>query len=375
MAPPPPEAPPPPAAPPSPLKLDNGTASIRLGILAQPQYEALGSATDDSMSQNLFLRRVRVLVGGTLGQRIEYFFESDFANLFKSAAVTNAMGMTSQLKSTPGMNIQDAYVTVKAIGDQLKLDAGYMYPPLAHNAIQSAATLLSWDYFNNTFRHGTAFGASADPAGRDLGVQLRGLVAGGHLEYRVGMFQGLRNAPVPAAMDVPGKVGGRNFFRVAARVQVNLLDPETGFFYGGTYLGLKRILSVGAAYDFQDDYRYWAADAILDHPLGPGSLTAQVNVAQWDGGAFLALPEQTALMSEAGYRFAAVALSPIVRFERRWVPNATAAVPEETRIAAGLAFWPLGHNSNLKLFYARIQPDPGAHDYNQFVIQWQVFFY
>jgi hypothetical protein len=361
------------AAPaPSPLKLENDMASIRFGLLAQPQYEALGNGNEDSTAHNLFLRRARIIVGGTVLQRFEYFVETDFANLFKAAP---AGGLS--VKNTPGMNIQDVILTWIAIGDRLKVDVGYMFPPLARNAVQSAATAYGWDYFANTFRHSAVFDSSADPAGRDLGVQLRGLVAAGRIEYRIGLFQGLRNLPVAAVPDVmPGKVGGRNFFRVAARGQWNVLEPETSFFYPGTYLGGKRILSFGLSYDFQDDYNYGAGDAIFDHPLGPGSITAQVNLAQWNGGTLVgALPKQTALMAEAGYRFAAYSLSPILRYEQRFVETATLAVPDEIRFVLGLAYWPFGHTSNLKVFYTRIHPSPAAHDYNQFVIQWQLYFF
>ena len=48
-----------------------------------------------------------------------------------------------------------------------------------------------------------------------------------------------RRAPGPAV------VGGVNPFRLAARLQINLLDGEPGFFYQGTYLGAKRIFSIG----------------------------------------------------------------------------------------------------------------------------------
>ena len=133
---------------------------------------------------------------------------------------------------------------------------------------------------------------------------------------------------------------------------------------------------MGGAFDFQDDYRYWALDAIFDHPFGTGSATAQVNLVRWDGGTFIAaLPKQTALMAEGGYRFADFWLSPILRFERRWMTTPTAEAPDETRYGGGLAFWPFGHDTNLKAFYTRIQPDPGVHDYSQFVVQWQMYFY
>jgi hypothetical protein len=282
------------------------------------------------------------------------------------------------------MNIQDAFITWKAMGDMLKVDVGYMLPPLAHNAVQGATTLYGWDYFFNTFRSGNAFGTQPpaagilgppipqSPTGRDAGFELRGLVAGGFVEYRLGLFQGLRQ--VGTAADARA----RNMFRTTGRVQVNLMDPETGFFYAGSYLGTKKILSVGASFDFQDTgsttaYRYFAGDVFVDQPLGPaGVLTAQVNVAHWDGGTtpLVGVPKSTAIMGEVGFLIAAAHLSPIVRAEHLWVTN----LNDDTYLGGGLAFWPYGHNSNLKLFYTnhKVQTLPSG---NQFNLQWQVYFF
>jgi hypothetical protein len=191
------------------------------------------------------------------------------------------------------------------------------------------------------------------------------LVLGGHIEYRAGVFQGLRNG---ATTDQ----NSRNFFRVLARLQVNLLDAEPGFFYAGTYFGSKKILSLGGSYDFQDNYKYFSVDGIMDMPLGPGVATAQVNFAHWDGGTFIALAKQTAIMGEAGYNISGLQLSPIVRVEHL---SGDAPVVTTNRYALGLAFWPHAHNTNLKAFYTRISQTGAAHGANQFVLQWQVYFF
>jgi hypothetical protein len=391
MAPPPAPPPPAPAATPAgmvppavtPFKIENSTGTLRIGLLAQPQFQMLGAPNADSNNFNLYVRRIRLIVAGSLFNRFEYFFDTDYPNLFLSGpGAPGAMVVVAVPKNTPGMNVQDAFVTYKAVGDMFKLDVGYMLPPLAHNAVQGATTLYSWDYFQNTFLSTNSFGSQnpPGPVGRDAGVQARGLVVDGHLEYRVGLFQGFRNPPqAPPA----NNVGGRNMFRFAARVQINLLDPETGFFYAGTYLGAKRILSFGASFDHQQDdgfsngYTYWDVDGFADMPLGAGVFTAQIDMAHWHGGTFLpapGLPPQYAFMSEIGYRFNPVFISPIFRFEDHWFSGAGTT---EMRFAPGVAFWPFGHNSNLKLFYTRIhlssQP-PGDHDYNQINLQWQVFF-
>jgi hypothetical protein len=361
-----------PGAPLPMAKLEGPNGSIRVGVLAQPQFSAVGAAAANSMTYNLYIRRIRLLVGGTVFRDFEYFVDTDYPNLFL-ANEENAAG-TAFPKNAPGMNIQDAFITYKAMGDMVKVDVGFMLPPLAHNAVQGATTLYSWDYFSNTFKTNAAatgfFGASGNPVGRDLGLELRGLVAQNRLEYRVGLFQGERSQPAN------GNVGGNNFFRYTARLQLNLLDPETAFFYAGTYLGAKKVLSFGISYDAQSTYKYLAIDGITDLPLGPGLFTAQVNFAYWNlsNTTFVATPKQYALMGEAGYLLNAV-FSPIVRAEFDHV-NATNA--KNTQLGLGLGWWPVGHNSNIKAFYTRILNSPvpaGGHNFNQINVQWQLYFY
>jgi len=358
-------------------------SSVKIGLLLQPQFQATqarfpAGAGPSGYSYDLYIRRTRILVGGTLFGAFDYFVDTDFPNLFlQNASFTDAMGVTTAnaVKNTPGMNIQDAFITWKAMGDMFKIDAGYMLPPIAHNAVQGATTLYGWDYFFYTFRGLSAanqfFGASASPVGRDAGFQLRGLVAGGIVEYRLGLFQGLRQVATPT------EVRARNMFRTTGRVQVNLMDPETGFFYAGSYLGTKKILSIGGSFDFQDTgsttaYKYFAGDVLVDQPLGPaGVFTAQVNVAHWDGGTFIPLPKSTAVMGEVGFLIGAARLSPIVRVEHLWVTNAN----DDTYLGGGLAFWPYGHNSNLKAFFTHHSVENAANSGNQFNLQWQLYFF
>lgn len=393
----------PPAAPPS-LKIEvpNGT-NIRLGVLFQPAYQVAGSVSRSGYSEDFFIRRTRILVGGSIMGAFDYFLDTDFANLGLSAnsagTTTDAMGMTAAMDNTrkmiPGMNIQDAFVTWKSLGDPFKVDVGYMLPPLSHNAVQGATTLYGWDYFAFTFLHNAGFSqngaaTAANPAlagvvagtlsvGRDVGVQARGLVGGGKLEYRVGAFQGIRsvtNASDPTSSNAP---------RVAARLQLNLLDAETGFFYSGSYLGKKKIASIGASFDYQkaptsssfdDAYRTWDVDAFVDMPAGPGVFTFQGDYIGYHGGLLIpGLPKNT-IGSEVGYLVGDFNISPIARYERRWGGQlAGADIATIDRYALGLGFWPFGHNANVKVFYSRIQQENALHGANQVNAQLQVYFY
>ena len=117
----------PPAA--SSFKIESPTGSLKIGLLAQPQFEALGSPTLDSLSGNFFIRRTRLIVGGTLFKSFEYFFQTDFPNLLKAGTAGDPL-----TKNSPGLNIQDAVFTWKAMGDMLKVEMGFILPPMSHNA-------------------------------------------------------------------------------------------------------------------------------------------------------------------------------------------------------------------------------------------------
>jgi hypothetical protein len=380
--PPPDQAPPPeppaadaaaPAPPPAPaaavggLKIDGtGGASIKLGFLLQPAYEFVNAQpAADPSSQSFFLRRARLLLGVTFGSMIELFADTDAPNLGKATGVGSSVGMV----------IQDAFGTFKPT-DEVKLDMGMMLIPFSHNGLQSAASLYGWDYFAYSFQQS---GGLTNFVGRDTGLQLRGLVAK-HFEYRLGVFQGRRDIPAAPAptmmmpMPVTPPPPSRMAVRLAGRVQYNVFDAETAYFYAGTYGGAKKIVSVGAGFDFQDDYRAFAVDGFVDWPLGPDVITAQVNVAHYDGGAWIPVKAQNDIMLEAGYRFGELKVSPILRFENLLMSDSTDASPTVRRIGAGLVYWYMGHNANVKLFLTHVKPDSRiANSYAQLNLQTQIF--
>ena len=72
------------STPPTPsFKNDLGNGStLKVGLLLQPQFQSLGSTALSGNSYNLFIRRTRLLVSGTLFGQFDYFFDTDYPNLF-----------------------------------------------------------------------------------------------------------------------------------------------------------------------------------------------------------------------------------------------------------------------------------------------------
>lgn len=325
---------------------DEGKTSIKFGFLVQPRAEAIDS--EDDTAQNLFIRRLRILAGGTITEKLTFFFETDSPNLGKADAAGN--------KNTGDVFIQD-FVLSYAFAPQNYIDVGMILPALSHNTGQSAASLLAVDYGDYSFLHS---GPTGSRVGRDYGVRARGYVLNDRLEYRAGVYQGARGT------------NSSNELRLIARGVVNVFEAEKGLFYAGTYLGKKKVLAFGATLDHQDDYDTAGLDAFFDYPLkGGNAVTLQANLMNYDGGEFLAsLPEQDALLIEGGFYSAATKLLPYVQYSTRDFDSPTRA--DQEKIQVGLSWMFGGHGRNLKFAVGQISTD-GLDDANELQVQLQVF--
>jgi len=327
----------------------DGKNSVSIGVLAQPQFERTRLEDADGAS-SFQLRRMRFILGGQLGDRISFFVDTDVPNLGKPDA--------SGRKSGASFVIQDAVFTY-TVGRTVNLEAGMIIVPVVRHATQSAANLLGVEYAPFSFSHSDPTGSNC---GRDYGVQARGYLLSNHLEFRAGLFDGRRG------------IGATMPLRYAVRAVWHALEAETGLFYAGTSLGKRRVLSVGTSIDHQDDYNAGAVDLYVDHPVGERlALTGQVNYTRYDGGlTFSELPEQNVWMAEAGLFDSRSRLGPFVQWTSRQYE--AAALPDESRITGGLAYWADGHRFNVKAGVGRHTTDRGK-DRTLFVAQLQVFLF
>jgi hypothetical protein len=261
-------------------------------------------------------------------------------------------------KNTPSTTIiQDAYGEFK-VHDAFAVDAGLMFVPFSRNSVQSAATLLPIDYGAYTF---SASGPTQSSTGRDTGFQAKGYLARNHFEYRLGAFQGLRDARSHRA------------FRYTGRAMYNVFDTEVGFFYTGTYVGRRKVVAAAAAFDTQDNYHAYDGDLFVDYPSGPGAVTLQIDYNRFDGGTTLAtLPKQNDVLLELSYLITALKLAPVLQVSTRDVADVTRG--DEKRWSLGANYWWASHNANIKAAFMRIDPS-GLATQNEFTIQLQFFYY
>ncbi|MFB3855111.1 MAG: porin [Vicinamibacterales bacterium] len=328
----------------------DGQNSVSIGVLAQPQFETTRLEGADGAS-SFHLRRMRFILGGKVGNRISFFIDTDVPNLGKPDA--------SGRKAGASFTIQDAVFTYTLAG-KVNLEAGMIIVPVARHATQSAANLLGVDYAPFSFSHSDPTGSNC---GRDYGVQARGYLFDNHLEFRAGIFDGKRGA------------GATMPLRYAVRAVWHALEAETGLFYAGTSLGKRRVFSLGASIDRQDDYMARAVDIYLDHPAGGGrlGLTAQMNYTRYDGGqTFTELPAQDVWMVEGGLFDSRSRLGPFLQWTSR--QYRAAELSDESRVTGGLAYWAEGHRYNIKAGVGR-HTTAGGKRRMLIVTQLQVFLF
>ncbi len=335
------------------IKSAEGDSSVYFGILAQAQGERVRTTTGAGNSQDIFLRRFRLIASGNFSKNLSFFVETDSPNLGKATAAGS--------KVEERVYLQDAFVTY-TFRPEFQVDAGMLLLALSHNYVQSAASLLPIDYGPYTFLASEPTGSRV---GRDYGAQVRGYLFNKHFEYRAGVFQG----NCAASATNPGATNG---FRYSGRAVWYPFEAETGFFYTGTTLGAKKILSIGAAFDHQMKYNTRSFDIFYDQPLRHGDgITLQADYMHLNGGtSFPQLAPQHVWLAEAGYYNRHTKLGPFMQLSNRLFT--TSQTSDLKKYIGGIAYWGSGHRFNIKFGVGRSLGTPAAESW-QVVLQGQAF--
>ena len=343
--------PPPPAAKAGPFQIKSGDVNIRFGLLLQPQADFSENAKGET-GKNLLLRRTRLIAGGQVTKNVFFFFQTESSRL----GATNASG-TKVISA--GFQVIDAVAEYR-YSKPLNLWAGLIYLPTSREALKGSSSEFMID--TNSYAY-TATTALAGTGGRDTGFMARGYFLQDHLEYRAGVFSGLRDT------------AAKNAFRTIGRVQYNVFDTEPYALpsYAGSYFGTKKILAIGAAIDRQKDYKGATADVYADFPTSFGSVLGTATYMHLDGDAFVpALGNSNIVVVDGGAYMKGTKLGPWARYEQRNFKGAGSK--DEKRYLVGLNFYPYGSNFNIKTAVGRFKPATG-NDQKQFVVQLQIFYY
>ncbi|MFN7986408.1 MAG: porin [Thermoanaerobaculia bacterium] len=333
----------------------NDDVNFRFGFQFQGWADWTQSATTGGYAQNLFIRRARLLVGGSVAKDVTFFFQTDSGNLGK---VTNGVKATST-----GFVIQDAWVSWK-LDDAFILDAGLFLVPLSRNILQSTLSFYTLDISPTS----TVMAGPTQTVGlRDTGFQAKGyLVDGGRLEYRLAAMQGVRDA------------ASQNSFRTAGYLQYNFFEKERGYVFAGTNLGKKKVLNLNGGFDVQKDYKAYSGDVFASIPVAKGDeVGGQVQWIHYDGGTFLkTIPKQDDVLVEAAYYLSKAKVQPFLKYESQKFANDVDTAKDQDRFGGGLNWYVSGQNFKITAQYLHVDPKSSAlKSTGQFTIQLQGFYF
>ncbi len=227
---------------------------------------------------------------------------------------------------------------------------------------QSAGKLHGIDF------HGAFLKRAGGITHRDMGIMVRGLLSDNRIDYRYAIVDGEEFAPVTNKNDT---------LRMVGRIGYNVFDPEPDFFWSGTYLGKKKVLSFGASFDVQpgvggksgeDLYSAFALDAFADMPVGKNHIVSTLNVYSYGEGGVIR--KGVGLWADFGYRIDKI--EPIVEFE--WYEPSEGNLGKRLAFMGGVNWWIQGYNVNIK-FQVGTQSLNGSENWTQTaILQGQLLF-
>jgi hypothetical protein len=328
----------------------NDDVWFRFGMQLQGWGDWLQSATTRGYAENLYLRRDRFQVAGSVAPGVTFFFQTDQPNLGKAPKAL-----------TSGFTVQDAWMEWK-LNDAFAIEGGKYLVSLSRNELQGTTSYLTLDIsaVSSLFSAPTASDAT-----RDTGFGLKGyLIDTGRLEYRYNIMQGIRAAD------------SRNGFRQNAYVQYNFLDTERGYVYAGTNLGKKNIFNISTGYDGQAGYHAYSGDVFTNLKVGAGDeFAGQFQWIHYDGEHTIAIPRQNTYLAEIAYYISAAKFQPFGKWEQQSFSAGSEMKNDIKRYGAGAHYYVYGQNLKLSAQYLRIMPKAPIKDTNQFTVAMQVFYF
>lgn len=363
----------------------NEQTKAEIGIWMQTSYQWVedGKINGDQYEDvnDFMIRRAYLYLKGDVNKHVSFFthIASDKVGM---ETPTGGNLDNSGMGLGTGVAWRDLWITLN-LHEALKIQMGRMYVPLTRNyGTTSTKCMLTADlpFLQGGSRGGIFY---AQKVGRDDGLTLWGNPLDGQLQYRAMISEG-----------VEGNANPEDNLRFVGRLSVSLLEPETAWFNKGTYLGEKKVLSLGVGMDRQDDLTLagnenqdntvWTVDAFFDHPVGGGAVTVEAayididNCTQGTTNFYHDLEagdDAENWYINAGYLLPGSIgpgrLQPYIRYETVDVDKKN----ETDFLSGGFNYYLKGHNCKLTADYMRVDPDnPVKDDRDIFTFQFTVGF-
>lgn len=245
------------------------TVNAGVNIQAWAQWGE-GQAPDGRhASHDFFIRRGRLYLNGQVLDWLKFNTLLDMDN----------DGRAAEPNAPVRPQYTEAYLTV-ARDERAMLSFGLVKIPFSRQNMEGAFSQLLID---KEFIRGKQ---QIHRGELDFGATLWGSVVSRRLKYYLSYMDGKHGAP--NLSDLP---------RFAARGEIHLLEPDAPASYepAGTYLGAKKVLTVGGAFDrvpnafvigdSTTSYKAWTFDVFLELPWRGGAWTTEAAFLAFDHGA------------------------------------------------------------------------------------------
>jgi hypothetical protein len=341
---------------------EDAPPSWKMGLRLQLWVQGVeGGAPDGGSTSDFMVRRAYFYVTGKVLPTVSAFAHVAADRVGQTGLDNPGLGLGT------GIALRDGWIAWEP-DPAFRVQLGRMYVPFTRAfGTESTFALLGVDLpYTQGGERGALFYASK--VGRDDGLVVWGTPFGGILKYRLGIMEGIETTANPS-----------DSLRLAGRVSLNLLEPETAWFNRGTYLGDNKVLSIGLGFDTQPDLRLdaaspattdtraWTADVFFDHPLGGGAVTVEASWTEVDTLtqalplASLRVGDDAELRYVAGGYLIPGALGPgrLQAFLRWEEAGGTSGSTVSTPVL-GLNYFIRGHDLKASFDWARIDPDEGT---------------
>jgi Phosphate-selective porin O and P len=210
-----------------------------------------GPDGDESVSEFNF-RRNRIALMGAYGDNFGLYVQTEFTE------DRNVLSFGVSDGTDSNFQMLDAVLRFK-LNDSVNLWMGKLKYNLTRENLEACEAPLTLDR--------SVLIRAPFVSTRDKGVALWGNLLENKFQYRVDAMNG-RNDSLSSS---------KSNLRYSARVHLSLLDPEKGYGYKGTYMGKKKVFTVGAAYQLEQDvaiagtesvdYSAWTVDLFAEYPV------------------------------------------------------------------------------------------------------------
>lgn len=367
---------------------DQGALQIDYKGQFQMTVRDIGSGPDkEDSTMNFNFRRNRLAFMGKYGEMLGLYVQTEFV---EDQDITT-LGVTDT-NSGSEFQLLDAVMRFN-LHDAFKVNVGKFKYNLSRENLEACEMPLTLDR--------SLFIRAPYVSTRDKGVAVWGNLFNDIFQYRADVMQG-RSATTASAPQPDSN------FRYSVRGHLTLLDPEKDYGYKGTYLGKKKVLTVGGAFQYEpdvaygdtvaqldaEDYKAYTADVFFEYPLEKlGVVTAsaayeKIDIGDAHKGAnpdpdVLGLNgEKNGYYVKAGYMLPNLPLQLFVRYEKWSFANLNGIDNQKIDWYGGGANYYL-RDQNLKLTFEVSQTgfDKGTgtvadntKDYKTYITQLQLIF-